>query len=101
MNWIANFVRARIKSWIGGARTSETPENLWKKCPSCGEMIFHRDLVLAQNVCPQCGFHMRIGPLERFAAILDSADFELLPSPEVVSDPLKFRGDFVVEPFER
>jgi acetyl-CoA carboxylase carboxyl transferase subunit beta len=56
-------------------------------------MIFHRDLVLAQNVCPQCGFHMRIGPLERFAAIFDSSDFELLPSPEVVSDPLKFRGE--------
>jgi acetyl-CoA carboxylase carboxyl transferase subunit beta len=78
---------------MGGAARAETPENLWKKCSSCGEMIFHRDLVLAQNVCPQCGFHMRIGPLERFAAIFDSSDFELLPSPEVVSDPLKFRGE--------
>ena len=93
MNWIANFVRPRIKSLMGGAARAETPENLWKKCSSCGEMIFHRDLVLAQSVCPQCGFHMRIGPLERFAAIFDSSDFELLPSPEVVSDPLKFRGE--------
>jgi len=93
MNWITNFVRPRIKSLMGGAARAETQENLWKKCSSCGEMIFHRDLVLAQNVCPQCGFHMRIGPLERFAAIFDSSDFELLPSPEVVSDPLKFRGE--------
>ena len=51
MNWIANFVRPRIKSLIGG-RTSDTPENLWQKCPACGEMIFHRDLIAAQNVCP-------------------------------------------------
>ena len=93
MNWIANFVRPRIKSLMGTARTSDTPENLWKKCPSCGEMIFHRDLAVAQNVCPQCGFHMRIGPTERFTAIFDSSQFELLPYPEVPLDPLKFRGE--------
>ena len=68
MNWIANFVRPRIKSLISG-RGSDTPENLWKKCPACGDMIFHRDLEAAQSVCPQCGHHMRVGPRERFAAI--------------------------------
>ncbi|MEJ0025108.1 MAG: acetyl-CoA carboxylase, carboxyltransferase subunit beta [Rhizomicrobium sp.] len=93
MNWIANFVRPRIKSLMGGGARAETPENLWKKCPSCGEMIFHRDLAVAQFVCPQCGFHMRIGPTERFTAIFDSASYEELPYPEVPVDPLKFRGE--------
>jgi len=93
MNWIANFVRPRIKSLMAGGARAETPENLWKKCNSCGEMIFHRDLALAQNVCPQCGFHMRIGPVERFTAIFDSSTYEELPYPEVPSDPLKFRGE--------
>jgi acetyl-CoA carboxylase carboxyl transferase subunit beta len=93
MNWIANFVRPRIKSWIGGTRASETPENLWKKCSSCGEMIFHRDLALAHNVCPQCGHHMRIGPAQRFASVFDAESYEELPQPEVALDPLKFRGD--------
>jgi len=93
MNWIANFVRPRIKSLMGGNARTETPENLWKKCPSCGEMIFHRDLALAQFVCPQCGFHMRIGPTERFTAIFDSSSYEELPYPEVAVDPLKFRGE--------
>lgn len=92
MNWIANFVRPRIKSLIGGART-DTPENLWRKCPSCGEMIFHRDLVAAQHVCPQCGFHMRIGAGDRFGAIFDASSYEELPVPDVVADPLKFRGE--------
>jgi acetyl-CoA carboxylase carboxyl transferase subunit beta len=93
MNWIANFVRPRIKSLMGGSRTSDTPENLWRKCPSCGEMIFHRDLVAAQNVCPSCGFHLRIGPAERFAGTFDAGQFEELPPPAVASDPLKFRGE--------
>ncbi|HEY4940907.1 MAG TPA: acetyl-CoA carboxylase, carboxyltransferase subunit beta [Rhizomicrobium sp.] len=92
MNWIANFVRPRIKSLMGGAR-ADTPENLWKKCSACGEMIFHRDLIVAQYVCPQCGHHMRIGPLDRFGAIFDQGSFEELPYPEVPVDPLKFRGE--------
>jgi len=91
MNWIANFVRPRIKSLIAGK--AETPENLWKKCPSCGDMIFHRDLDAAQNVCPQCGYHMRIGPQARFGAIFDAGMFEELPPPEVPADPLKFRDE--------
>ncbi|MDE1939498.1 MAG: acetyl-CoA carboxylase carboxyltransferase subunit beta [Alphaproteobacteria bacterium] len=93
MNWIANFVRPRIKSLIGAVRTSETPENLWKKCPACGEMIFHRDLVVAQNVCPQCGHHLRIGAAERFAAVFDAATYEELVPPEVPADPLRFRDE--------
>jgi acetyl-CoA carboxylase carboxyl transferase subunit beta len=92
MNWIANFVRPRIKSLMGG-RVSETPENLWKKCSACGEMIFHRDLEAALYVCPQCGYHMRIGPRERFTAVFDGAVFEELPPPEVPLDPLRFRDE--------
>jgi acetyl-CoA carboxylase carboxyl transferase subunit beta len=92
MNWIANFVRPRIKSLIG-SRTTETPENLWKKCPACGDMLFHRDLEVALNVCPQCGFHMRVGARERFAMIFDAGVFEELPQPEVPFDPLRFRDE--------
>jgi acetyl-CoA carboxylase carboxyl transferase subunit beta len=92
MNWIANFVRPRIKSLMAG-RVAETPENLWKKCPACGEMIFHRDLEAAQNVCPQCNHHLRIGPAQRFAAIFDAGIFEELPQPEVPADPLRFRDE--------
>ncbi len=90
MNWITNFVRPRIKGLMG--RTS-TPENLWRKCTGCGEMIFHRDLDKSQNVCPQCDHHMRIGAKERFAALLDGAGYDLLPSPKVRQDPLQFRDD--------
>ncbi len=93
MNWIANFVRPRIKGLMGGRTQTETPDNLWTKCPSCGEMIFHRDMAAAQNVCPNCGFHMRIGSKERFANIFDGGQFEELPVPAVAADPLKFRGE--------
>ena len=89
MNWIANFVRPRIK----GLMRSATADNLWRKCTGCGEMVFHRDLVAAQNVCPQCGYHMRIGAKERFAKLFDDGAREVLPYPEVSQDPLRFRDD--------
>jgi len=89
MNWIANFVRPRIK----GLMRSATADTLWRKCTGCGEMVFHRDLVAAQNVCPQCGYHMRIGAKERFAKLFDDGAREVLPYPEVSQDPLRFRDD--------
>jgi len=92
MNWLTNFVRPRIKGLISAVK-SATPENLWRKCPACGEMIFHRDLIAAQYVCPQCGHHMRIGPPERFAAVFDAGVFEELIPPEVATDPLRFRDE--------
>jgi acetyl-CoA carboxylase carboxyl transferase subunit beta len=91
MNWITNFVRPRIKSLMAGR--SGTPENLWKKCPGCGEMIFHRDLLAAQNVCPKCGHHLRIGAGQRFAAVFDIEKYEELPLPAVTHDPLRFRDE--------
>jgi acetyl-CoA carboxylase carboxyl transferase subunit beta len=90
MNWISNFVRPRIKSLMGRTSTADT---LWRKCTGCGEMIFHRDLVAADNVCPQCGHHMRIGAKDRFARLFDAGSHEILPGPEVPQDPLRFRDD--------
>ena len=91
MNWITNFVRPRIKSLMAGRAT--TPENLWIKCPGCGEMIFHRDLEAALHVCPKCGHHLRVGPGERFAMIFDGGKFQELAAPTVPADPLKFRDE--------
>ena len=92
MNWITNLVRPRIKKLMS-KDGRETPENLWKKCSACGEMIFHRDLVAGFYVCPNCGHHMRIGPAERFAYTFDPGSFSELPPPQVAQDPLRFKGE--------
>src|SRR5215212_365654 len=88
MNWISNFVRPRIKSLMG----RPSADTLWRKCTGCGEMVFHRDLVAADNVCPQCGHHMRVGAKDRFARLFDGA-YDVLANPEVPQDPLRFRDD--------
>ena len=89
MNWLKNFVRPKLKELVGGQK--EIPDNLWHKCPSCTEMIFHRDLEKNLKVCPHCGFHMRIGAAERLQYLFDNGEYQSIELAEVAADPLKFR----------
>lgn len=88
MNWISNYVRPTINSLFS---RRETPDNLWTKCPECGTMLFHRELVEHMNVCSECGHHMRITPRARFEGLFDGGIFAEIEVPEVPLDPLGFR----------
>lgn len=90
MNWLTNFVPPKLRAWVGVERP-EVPENLWHQCPSCERMIFHRDLEANQRVCPQCGFHMRVGPAYRFNSLFDEGSWQPVELPKVPVDPLRFR----------
>lgn len=90
MNWISNVVRPRIQR-VFKKRKDDTPDNLWRKCPACNEMIFHRDLDAALNVCPHCNHHMRLGTKERLASLFDGGQYQLVAVDGVPLDPLKFR----------
>jgi acetyl-CoA carboxylase carboxyl transferase subunit beta len=54
-------------------------------------MVFVKEWEENYSVCPRCNFHDRIGPAKRFEQLFDAAQYELLPTPEVREDPLKFR----------
>jgi acetyl-CoA carboxylase carboxyl transferase subunit beta len=90
MNWIDNFVRPKIRSFLGQKR--DIGENLWVKDPESGEMVFYRDLEANQWVVPNSGYHMKIKPVDRLKTFLDETGYELLPTPSVPADPLKFRA---------
>jgi acetyl-CoA carboxylase carboxyl transferase subunit beta len=90
MNWITNFVRPKIKG-LFGTKQPETPDNLWRKCPSCGAMIFHRDLAANAYVCHECNHHMRLPAKDRLELLFDGRRYDEIPMPEVPADPLKFK----------
>lgn len=87
MSWI-NRVRHALP-FI--AKKEQSPDNLWQKCPSCGQMVFTREWEENLSVCPKCEHHGRIGPKQRFAQILDEGSIRTMPVPEAKEDPLKFR----------
>ena len=86
MSWLT-----RVRQSIPFIAKRETPDNLWHKCRSCGQMIFMKEWEDNQNVCPKCEHHDRIGAKTRFRQIFDEGSFQLLPTPAVREDPLKFR----------
>ena len=90
MNWITSYVRPKINSMLG---RRDMPENLWIKCPETGEMVFHKDLEENQWVVPSSGAHMKISGKNRLRFFFDDGVYELLDSPKVAIDPLKFRDE--------
>ncbi|MHA1157641.1 MAG: acetyl-CoA carboxylase, carboxyltransferase subunit beta [Alphaproteobacteria bacterium] len=90
MSWISNVVRPKIQSLLN---KREMPKNLWIKCPETGEMVFHRDLEANRFVIPSSGYHMRMTARQRLEDFFDGGTFESIATPEVPSDPLKFRDE--------
>ena len=85
MSWIS-----RVRNSLPFAKKRETPDNLWVKCPRCQDMLFTREYEANLYVCPRCEYHGRIGAMTRLGQLLDEG-YQVLPSPEVREDPLKFR----------
>jgi acetyl-CoA carboxylase carboxyl transferase subunit beta len=90
MSWLTEIVRPKIRSWLG-QETREVPENLWRQCPACEQMIFHKDLDKNLKVCPHCGHHMRPTAIERLQWTFDDGQFTRIELPKAPADPLRFR----------
>jgi len=88
MNWLTNFVLPKIRKVVA---KREVPDNLWRKCPSCDEMLFHRELEANLQVCHHCGHHLRIGAVRRLDLLFDDGAYTRIDLPRTIVDPLRFR----------
>jgi acetyl-CoA carboxylase carboxyl transferase subunit beta len=88
MSWLNNFVRPKIRALVG---KKDVPDNLWHKCPSCEQMLFHRELSDNLYVCQACGHHIRLAATARMGFLFDSGKFTRVQFQAVTPDPLKFR----------
>jgi acetyl-CoA carboxylase carboxyl transferase subunit beta len=88
MSWLTNYVKPKLQKVLN---PKSTPDNLWHKCKSCGQMIFQKEFIANQYVCAHCDFHDRVPPAARFDALFDNQSYDLLALPEVKTDPLKFK----------
>ena len=86
MSWLS-----RVRSGIPFLPKRQSAENLWHKCKKCGTMVFTKEWEDNLMVCPRCDYHDRIGWQVRFDQVFDDGEYDVLPSPEVREDPLRFR----------
>ena len=90
MSWLRKLVPERIKTQ---RRKRSVPEGLWTKCKACGAVQYRADLERNLFVCPQCGYHERIGARVRLESFFDGGKFEELGSDISTNDPLRFRDE--------
>ncbi|CAN5193374.1 acetyl-CoA carboxylase, carboxyltransferase subunit beta [soil metagenome] len=86
MSW---FKRDKQKIETTTAK-KELPGDLWQKCPSCGDILYRKDLASKAWVCPQCGHHFRIAADEYLALILDAGTFREFDADLASVDALGF-----------
>ncbi len=67
----------------------DAPDGLWFKTPS-GSIIHTRELKNNAYVCPEDGFHVRIGSKEYFEILFDHNKFTELDANLSSADPLNF-----------
>src|SRR3954463_748683 len=71
-------------------RRDAYPPDLWTKCPTCGEMLFNKQLDKVLRVCPSCGHHFRLSAAARLALLLDHGSFVERDGGLESEDPLGF-----------
>jgi acetyl-CoA carboxylase carboxyl transferase subunit beta len=71
-------------------RRDAYPPDLWTKCPSCGEMLFNKQLDKVLRVCPSCGHHFRLSAEARIGMLLDHGTFAERDMGLESEDPLGF-----------
>ncbi|MDR1207934.1 MAG: acetyl-CoA carboxylase, carboxyltransferase subunit beta [Holosporales bacterium] len=89
MNWLTEFVRPKIQALM--EKSNDAPEDLWKKCSKCEQMIFHLELHENLNVCPNCSYHMRLSTTERLNLLIDDQQYQMIPLPLTKDDPIQFK----------
>jgi acetyl-CoA carboxylase carboxyl transferase subunit beta len=71
-------------------RRDSYPPDLWTKCPSCGDMLFNKQLEKADRICPTCGHHFRLSAMARLGMLLDPGTFSERDAGLQSVDPLGF-----------
>ena len=73
-----------------GRQRKEFPSHLWTQCPTCGEMLFNKQLTRNHNVCTKCEHHFRLGARERIELLVDKGSFTEHDVDLTSADPLGF-----------
>lgn len=84
------WFRRQPKHFTPAARENgqQIPDNMWAKCPSCGELNYVKQLNDNLKVC-KCGFHMRLSARE-WLGLLDADSFAEEDPTVAPEDPLGF-----------
>lgn len=77
------------KQKLSATERREMPSDVFDKCAQCGEILYRARLEQNLFVCPECGYHNRIGAEDYIRLLLDG-DYEEHAGSLRSADPLQF-----------
>lgn len=89
MNWLDRLIPGKNSANESGKRS--VPDGLWTKCGSCQSVLYRAELDRNLEVCPKCGFHMRITARRRLISLFAEGTIEELGTEIEPIDHLKFK----------
>ena len=89
MSWFEKLMPSRIRTEATDKHA--VPEGLWVKCQDCDAVLYRAEVERNLEVCPKCGYHMRIGGRQRLETFLDESPREEIAAELEPVDFLKFK----------
>ena len=87
MNWLTNFVKPKLSALV---KRKDLPQNLWQNCPSCGNMLHHKDLKENLRVCNTCNHHFRMSAEDRIKLLFSKDETKEIMLDKITDDPINF-----------
>ena len=81
----------RIERGLKGDVKRDLPGGLWRKCDSCGEIMYERVIERNMWTCMKCGYHFIISGREYASILADDGSFEEMNAGMRSTDPLGFK----------
>ena len=98
MNWITKILKAseKIKTAIKRRASKEEIKNSKWMSPCCGSNPILKSSIFNDNelnTCPNCDKHYPFPPRQRFDHFYSKGNWELIDTPRIPDDPLRWPGD--------
>jgi acetyl-CoA carboxylase carboxyl transferase subunit beta len=87
MSWLTNAAKG-IKAL---AQKKDIPDNLWRKCPSCADVLYHRELERNLWICGSCRYHLPFSTEQYLHLLCDEGTWRETHTGILSTDPLDFR----------
>jgi acetyl-CoA carboxylase carboxyl transferase subunit beta len=73
------------------SQKKDIPDNLWRKCPKCSEILYHRELDRNLWVCGSCGHHLPYTTEQYIRLLFDEGSWQETHQGITSIDSLEFK----------
>lgn len=88
MSWLTQAAKG-IKALT--SQKKDIPDNLWRKCPQCSEVLYHRELDRNLWVCGSCGHHLPFTTEQYIQLLFDEGTWAETHTGLTSTDALDFK----------